>query len=106
MNSSLRYSIKNFIQKKARLNLFYNAYFTDEFSYKEEQGANVGGLEAFLIPTQFVQDFGCSYMFPKKDFTLSFDVKNIFDQAAYDNQSVQKPGRAFYLKINYTINKF
>jgi outer membrane receptor protein involved in Fe transport len=106
MNSSLRYSFKNFIQKDARLNLFYSAYFTDEFSYKEEQGTNVGGLEAFLIPTQFVQDFGLSYVFPKKDFALSFDVKNIFDQAAYDNQSVQKPGRAFYLKINYTINKF
>lgn len=106
MNGALRYSFKNFIQKKARLNLFYNAYFTDEFSYKIEQGSNVAGLGAFLIPAQFVQDLGCSYIFPKKDFVLSFDVKNLFNEAAYDNQSVQKPGRAFYIKLNYTINKF
>ncbi|HAI37686.1 MAG TPA: TonB-dependent receptor, partial [Maribacter sp.] len=58
MNTSLRYSFNNFIQNTARFNLFYNAYFTDEFSYKEEQGTNVAGLEEFLIPTQFIQDFG------------------------------------------------
>lgn len=106
INSGLRYSIKNFIQKKARLNLFFNAYFTDEFSYIVNQGSNNTGLENFLIPKQFIQDFGLSYLFPKNNFVVSFDVKNILDKAAYDNQSVQKPGRAFYLKINYTINKF
>ena len=106
MNGSLRYSLNNVIQKQARLNLFYNAYFTDEFSYKEEQGTNVAGLEEFLIPTQLVQDFGCSYIFPNKKFALSLDVKNIFDKVAYDNLRVQKPGRAFYLKLNYTINNF
>nr|WP_209309624.1 TonB-dependent receptor [Tamlana crocina] len=106
INGALRYSIKNFIQKSARLNLFYNAYFTDEFSYKTAQGTNVSGLDAFLVPTQFIQDLGCSYSFPNEKIVVSFDAKNIFNQAAYDNRSVQKPGRAFYLKLNYFINKF
>lgn len=106
MNSGLRYSIKDFLQKKSCLNLFYNTYFTNKFSYIMSQGTNVGGLDAFLVPTQFIQDFGLSYTFPKENFVLSFDAKNIFNTAAYDNRSVQKPGRAFYLKLNYTINKF
>lgn len=106
MNTSLRYSFNNFIQNTARFNLFYNAYFTDEFSYKEEQGTNVAGLEEFLIPTQFIQDFGCSYVFPNKRVSISLDVKNVFDEVAYDNLRVQKPGRAFYLKLNYIINNF
>ncbi|ARV14146.1 TonB-dependent receptor [Polaribacter sp. SA4-12] len=105
MNASVRYSIKNSIQKNARLNLFYNAYFTDEFSYIVAKGTNTVGLEEFLIPQQFIQDAGFSYSFPNKKLVASFDIKNIFNKAAYDNQSVQKPGRAFYLKLNYTINK-
>ena len=106
INSGLRYSIKNLLQKESRLNVFYNIYFTDEFSYIMNQGTNVAGLDAFLVPTQFIQDFGLSYTFPKENFVVSFDAKNIFNEAAYDNRSVQKPGRAFYLKLNYTITKF
>jgi len=106
VNTSLRYSLKNIFQKNTRLNLFYNVYFTDEFSYIVPQGTNTVGQEKFLIPQQFIQDLGFSYTFPKKNFVLSFDAKNIFNKAAYDNLSVQKPGRAFYLKLNYSINKF
>lgn len=105
MNGALRYSIKNFIQNKARLNLFYNTYFTDEFSYIIVYG-NTTDDGRYLVPTQFINDFGLSYAFPKENFVISFDVKNIFNEAAYDNRSVQKPGRAFYLKLNYIFNKF
>lgn len=105
MNGALRYSIKNCIQKKARLNLFYNISFTDEFSYKLAEGRNTAGGEGDLIPKQITQDLGCSYTFPQQNFSLSFDVKNLFNKVVYDNRSVQKPGRAFYLKLNYSIHK-
>ncbi|PIB37327.1 TonB-dependent receptor [Reichenbachiella sp. 5M10] len=106
MNGSMRYSIKDLIQKNARLNLFYTMYFTDEFSYLVPQGANTVGDDFFKIPMQLAQDFGMSYVFPSNQLVASFDIKNIFDKPVYDNLSVQKPGRAFYLKINYRINKF
>lgn len=104
MNAGLRYSLKNFVQTNSLLNLFYNTYYTDEFAFKFAAGRNTSGEEEFLIPEQISHDFGFSYTFPKRNFILSFDVKNIFDQAIYDNLSVQKPGRAFYLKLNYVIN--
>ncbi|MEL4308884.1 TonB-dependent receptor [Joostella sp. CR20] len=106
MNGSLRYSLKDFIQNSSRLNFFYNIYYTDDFSYLPPQGENTVGDEFFRVPEQLVQDFGLSYAFPKNRFVLSFDVKNIFDKPVYDNLSVQKPGRAFYLKLNYFINNF
>lgn len=106
MNGGMRYSIKDLVQKKSRLNLFYNVYFTDEFSFLTSQGTNTVGNEFFEVPRQLSQDFGLSYTFPNNKFIMSFDIKNIFDEPVYDNLSVQKPGRAFYLKLNYTINKF
>ncbi|SHH45990.1 TonB-dependent receptor [Wenyingzhuangia marina] len=107
MNAGVRYSIKDFFQKKSSLNLFYSAYFTDEFSYIKSQESGVRDDSNFSnIPLQFVQDLGISYAFPKEHFVISFDAKNIFDKTAYDNLSIQKPGRSFYIKLNYTINKF
>ncbi|WP_434037320.1 TonB-dependent receptor [Formosa sp. 4Alg 33] len=106
MNGSLRYSFKDLIQKKSQLNLYYTMYFTDEFSYLTPLGSNVVGDDFFKVPQQLAQDFGASYAFPNRKLVMSFDIKNIFDEAVYDNLSVQKPGRAFYLKLNYTINKF
>ena len=106
MNGNLRYSLSDLIQKKSRLNLFYTMYFTDEFSYLTAQGSNTVGNEFFEVPRQLAQDFGLSYVFPNSKFVMSFDIKNIFDKPVYDNLSVQKPGRAFYLKFNYTTNNF
>ena len=106
MNGSLRYSLKDLIQKKSRLNLFYTMYFTGEFSFLTSKGSNTVGDEFFKVPQQLAQDFGLSYVFPNNRLVMSFDIKNIFDKPVYDNLSVQKPGRSFYLKLNYTINKF
>ncbi len=104
MNGSMRYSFKDLIQKNSRLNLFYTMYFTGEFSYLVPQGSNTVGDDFFKVPEQLAQDIGLSYTFPNNKFIMSFDVKNIFDKPVYDNLSVQKPGRAFYLKLNYIIN--
>ena len=106
MNAGLRYFFKDVVLKKSQLNLFYNAYFTDEFSFLTSQGTNTVGNEFFEVPQQLSQDIGLSYTFPNKKFVMSFDIKNIFDKPVYDNLSVQKPGRAFYVKLNYAINKF
>lgn len=100
VNGMVKYAWHNLIQKRSTLNLHYNCGFVDSFYTTWLE------LEDFEVPRQFIQDAGVSYLFPNKQFVVSFDVKNIFDKQAYDNFAVQKPGRAFYIKINYTINKF
>ncbi len=105
MNGGLQYSIKNPFRKKTQLNLFYSIYFTGEFSYLNIP-EGVGGADFFKVPEQISQDLGISYAFLDKKTVMSFDIKNIFDKPLYDNLRVQKPGRAFYLKLNYTINNY
>lgn len=106
MNGGLRYSFKDLIQKNTSLNLFYSMYFTEEFSYLVPQGTNTIGDDFFKVPEQLTHDIGMSYTFPGNRFIMSLDVKNILDEPVYDNLSVQKPGRAVYLKLNYIINSF
>lgn len=99
-NGSVQYTFNNLLQKNSNMNVYYNAGFVEEFY--------IGwlGIEQELTPKQFYNDIGLSYRFPNRKIVASLDAKNIFNAEIYDNFAVQKPGRAFYLKINYTISKF
>jgi len=99
-NGMAKYAFNNLIQKQSTLNVYYNCGFVKNFYTTWLE------LDDFQVPNQFIQDIGIGYLFPNKKFVVSFDAKNIFDKQAYDNFAVQKPGRAFYVKLNYTINNF
>lgn len=99
-NGMIRYSVFSMLQKKDVFNLFYNCGYVHSFYI------NIIKQKETEVPDQIHHNIGISYAFPKKKFVLSFDAKNIFDAQVYDNFGVQKPGRAFYLKLNYTINQF
>lgn len=100
LNAGVQYMFKDLIQNNSILNLYYNLGFVKAFY------TNWLEVDYYQTPDQYIQDVGLSYVFPSKQFVVSFDAKNIFNNEAYDNFAVQKPGRAFYLKINYTFNKF
>ncbi|MDR1527003.1 MAG: TonB-dependent receptor [Dysgonamonadaceae bacterium] len=100
MNGMVKYALHNLVQKQSTLNLYYDCGFVESFY------TTWLAVDDFKVPRQFIQNIGLSYLFPNKKFVVSVDVKNIFDRQAYDNFAVQKPGRAFYLKLNYTINNF
>lgn len=100
INASVQYTFKDLVQKNSILNLYYNYGFVKSFY------VNWLEVDYYRTPDQNIHDVGLSYVFPNKQFVLSFDAKNIFNSEAYDNYAVQKPGRAFYFKINYTFNKF
>jgi len=99
MNGNVQYRLSNLIQKQAVLSLFYNFGYVAPFRTVWPES------EWFTTPTQFAQDLGASYRFPNRKLVLSLDAKNILNAEIYDNFGVQKPGRAFYVKLNYTINK-
>ncbi|GAA0877047.1 TonB-dependent receptor [Algoriphagus jejuensis] len=100
VNTTVQYALNNLIQDKSVVNLYYGFGFVDRFYTTWLE------IEDFRTPRQFIQDIGVNYVFPNKRFVVSGDIRNIFDQQAYDNFAVQKPGRGFYLKINYTLNNF
>jgi len=100
MNGNAQYRLDNVIQKKSILHLFYNFGYVAPFRTVWPES------EWFTTPTQFAHDLGVNYRFPDRKIVVSLDAKNIFNSEIYDNFGVQKPGRAFYVKLNYTINSF
>lgn len=54
------------------------------------------------IPSQFIQNIGGSYQFKDK-FTIGGEVHNLTNREAYDNFSVQRPGRSFHVKARIFI---
>jgi len=98
INGNLQYNFRNVIQIKSELNLYYYCGYVAPFY--------TSWLEVDRTTAQFPQDLGLSYVFPNKQFTVSFDARNILDEQVYDNFAAQKPGRAFYVKVNYNLTKF
>ncbi len=98
MNGNVHYRLDNIIQKSSQLNLFYNIGYVAPFSTVWPDS------DWFITPAQYAQNLGMSYVFPNKKLILALDVKNVFNAELYDNFGVQKPGRGFYLKLNYSIN--
>lgn len=100
LNANTRYNINQFNNDKASIALRYNIGYVHEFFRDWE---SLGGSGKDVIPTQLVNDFGVSYTMPSKKTTLSFDAKNILNAQVFDNYALQRPGRAFYIKINYNL---
>lgn len=100
INGNIQYRLNNVFQHRSALNLHYNTGYVAPFSTIWIES------EWFTTPTQFSHDVGASYRFPHGRLVASLDAKNILNAEVYDNFGVQKPGRAFYVKLNYTINNF
>lgn len=99
-NGNLRYRVFDLLKKGS------NTAFTSNLSYVHwfyRDWESLGGSGKDIVPTQLVFDLGIAHTLPNKRFTISFDARNIFNDQVFDNYALQKPGRAFYAKINYTI---
>ncbi|WP_245949470.1 TonB-dependent receptor [Echinicola strongylocentroti] len=100
INSSLEYTLKNLFQQGSSLRLSHYFSFVERFYTTWLE------IEDFRTPRQYVHDLGATYTLPNKRLAISADLRNVFDKQVYDNFAVQKPGRAFYLKVNYSIHNY
>ncbi|WP_245949161.1 TonB-dependent receptor [Lutibacter citreus] len=97
-NTYIEYKLGDFIKEKSKLSINYNFSYTHQFFRNWESLASSG--KAF-IPTQALHDIGISYTVPNNKTTISFNAKNITNEQVFDNWAMQKPGRAFYVKLTY-----
>lgn len=97
-NSNVRLHFNNVIQKESSVAVYYNVGYVHEF-FRDWEG--IGKNNKPIIPTQVVHDLGVAYTFPNKCVTISLDAKNLMDRQVFDNWALQKPGRAFYVKLNW-----
>ena len=69
--------------------------------------ANLGDPKSrIMIPTQLSHNVTLNYAMQNGKYNLSFECRNITDKNLYDNFSLQKPGRAFYIKLRINISKY
>ncbi|WP_084399348.1 TonB-dependent receptor [Pseudotamlana agarivorans] len=56
-----------------------------------------------IIPEQSSHDLAVSYSLKNGKYNISLECKNFTDQMLFDQYKLQKPGRAFYLKLRYAL---
>lgn len=90
------YTFDSLLTQDDGLTLGYNLAYTHEFFLSwQSEGAKI------TVPTQLSHDLSLTYTVPRNKYTLSVEVKNFTDALLYDNYSLQKAGRAFYVKASY-----
>ena len=102
LNYDVEYTANNWFMKESRISFNYYLGYVHEFYRNWE---SLGGAGKAMIPSQLVHDLGVLYTFPKKNLSISADVKNLFDEQVFDNWALQKPGRMFLVKLTYSFTK-
>ncbi|MCR6641797.1 MAG: carboxypeptidase-like regulatory domain-containing protein [Sporocytophaga sp.] len=90
-------------KKGNTLSLGYNFLYVHGFYL---YWPKIGGKDDKLdIPLQFNHDINIVYSMADGKYNISFTCRNILNNEQYDNFKLQKPGRAFYIKLRYFIRK-
>ncbi|WP_298717414.1 TonB-dependent receptor [Chitinophaga sp.] len=58
------------------------------------------------IPKQLSHDISATYVLQNGKYNVSLECRNLTDERLYDNFMLQKPGRAFYVKLRYFLSKY
>ncbi|ERJ60424.1 TonB-dependent receptor [Sphingobacterium paucimobilis] len=91
----------DWFQKGSRVQLSYLGQYTHWFFLSE---AHLGSLASKdHIPSQTIHSAVLSYSWDRNRYNISCEARNLTDERAYDNFRLQKPGRAFYLKLRLSL---
>lgn len=94
-------SFQNVFCESSSLSLDYFLNYTQKYYLTwVERGTN---NEAYIIPQQWSSDLQLSYSLKDGKYNISAKCANLFDAMLYDKYFLQKPGRAFSIKLRYTL---
>ncbi|MGB7843189.1 MAG: TonB-dependent receptor [Salinimicrobium sp.] len=94
-------NFRNVGTKESLLNVRYRYNYVQKYFLS---WAELGSRDSKkVIPEQFSQDLELSYSLENSKYNISFEVRNLTDERLYDRYFLQKPGRAFYLKLRYAL---
>ncbi|WP_025146462.1 TonB-dependent receptor [Pedobacter jeongneungensis] len=105
-NMDISASFRDIGKKGNNLTLGYNLLYVNSFYlYWPSLGGRDQASDKKGIPTQLAHDLNFVYSMKNGRYNVSLEAKNITDKPLYDNFSLQKPGRGFYLNLRYFLNK-
>ena len=98
-NANISYAFNKIFNNSGRLELFYNTRYIHAF-YRSWESAGLKDFKA-EIPSQFSQNAGAIYKMNtgKMDHSIAVETQNLTNARVFDFFGVQKPGRAFYIKL-------
>ncbi len=100
-NADVSVSLKNVGSAGNNLNISYNILYVHEFFlYWPSRGG-----DKLSIPGQLSHDVSLVYSLKNGRYNAGLEARNITNTLLYDNFSLQKPGRAFYLNLRYFLSK-
>ncbi|MEP5340890.1 MAG: TonB-dependent receptor [Algibacter sp.] len=101
-NGEIRYHKGKFLNTKNSISAWWSANYVNEFYLFWA----VDGNKDFknIVPSQFIQNVGATFSHPKNRWAITAEVTNMLNEKVFDNFSVQRPGRAFYITIRTFIN--
>jgi len=101
-NGEVRFNKKGLFGSENSFSAWWSGSYVNEFFLFWE----VDGNRDFknTIPTQFVQNIGVSLTTLANKATISLECTNLLDEKVFDNFSVQRPGRAFYITLRTFLN--
>lgn len=73
-----------------------NSYLMGFYYYSARVGTNKSD---YMVPSQFAHNISIGYAIKGGRYTVTAECRNLTDEALYDNFSLQKAGRAFYVKL-------
>ncbi|SHL13482.1 Outer membrane receptor proteins, mostly Fe transport [Chitinophaga jiangningensis] len=101
-NAAASIGQNNLFTKKDRLQLGWDFQYVHWFFLTWEEFAAASTKSK--VPTQYIQHLAVTYSLQDGRYNISAECRNFTDQRVYDNFSLQKPGRAFYVKLRYFIH--
>lgn len=100
-NADASYSLPDFGGKGNSLSFGYNLLYVHEFYlYWPSRGG-----EKLTIPQQLSHDLNVVYSLKNGRYNISVEGRNLTNALLYDNFSLQKPGRAFYVNLRCYFSK-
>ena len=98
-NGAANYAFQGLIRESDKLSVFWSGRYVHQFF----RGWESAGTREFKleIPQQFVNNLGATYelMWKKFRYSLTAEIQNITNTKVFDFLGVQRPGRAFYIKL-------
>jgi Outer membrane cobalamin receptor protein len=107
-NADVSVSLKNVGAKGNNLTIGYNLLYVHSFwlywpSYGNSSSTTSG--DKYVVPEQLAHDLNFVYSMKNGRYNISLEARNITDKPLFDNFSLQKPGRGFYMNLRYFINR-
>ena len=73
-----------------------NQYLHRFYYYSSRIGTN---KDDYMVPTQFSHNISLSYTLQDGRYNIAVECRNLTNERLYDNFSLQKAGRAYYVKL-------